>query len=223
MDNHVIFDIARENHSMSDIDRLVNLYWALSSVLVAAVPGEVVEIGCNRGQTSVFLRMVMDRFDAERELHVFDSFEGLPAPGPEDRRNGSCLLMEGLCRAAPTDVLESFARWDLSPPVIHGGWFSDTLERRLPHAVAFAYLDADFYESTRTSLECVYPRMAPGAIVVLDDYADPARNPRAWDGLPGPKHACDDFFADKPERVSVLVGTGTLAFGYFRKATPLQH
>lgn len=215
----MIFDIARENGSMADVDRLVNLYWALSSVLVAAVPGEVVEIGCNRGQTSVFLRMVMDRFAADRELHVFDSFQGLPAPWAEDRRNGSCLLMEGLCRATPADVLDSFARWNLCPPVIHEGWFSDTLDCQLPHTVAFAYLDADFYESTRTSLECIYPRMAPGAIVVLDDYADPLRNPRAWDGLPGPKRACDDFFADKPERVSVLVGTGALAFGYFRKGT----
>jgi O-methyltransferase len=217
MDNHVIFEIARENRSMSDVERLVNLYWGLSSVLTAGVPGDVVEIGCNRGQTSVFLRMVMNHFDPARELHVFDSFEGLPAPGLEDRRSCGCMLMQGQCKAAREEVLETFARWDLRPPLIHAGWFSETLERDLPGTIAFAYLDADFYGSTRLGLECVYPRMAPAAVAVLDDYADRTRNPRAWDGLPGPKRACDDFFSDKPERVCVLVGTGQLAFGYFRR------
>jgi hypothetical protein len=36
--------------------------------------------------------------------------------------------------------------------------------------------------------------------------------------FPGAKKACDEFFADKPEDVSVLVGAHNLAFGYFRKS-----
>ena len=220
MNNHVIFDIIDQNPGMTDVDRLVNLYWALSGVLVAKVPGEVVEIGCNKGGTSVFLRMVMNHFDPHRELHVYDSFQGLPEPGPADQRAGGYSLSAGLCAASPDDVRASFAQRDLAPPVIHTGWFANSLPTELPDHLAFAYLDGDFYDSIMTSLQHVYPRMAPGAIAVIDDYCDSSLNPRAWPGLPGPKRACDEFFADKPESMSLLVGTAHLAFGYFRKALP---
>jgi O-methyltransferase len=67
------------------------------------------------------------------------------------------------------------------------------------------------------SLEQVYPLLSPGAVVIVDDYCDSAKNPNAFAGFPGPKKACDEFFADKPERISVLVGPGDMAAGYFRK------
>jgi O-methyltransferase len=83
--------------------------------------------------------------------------------------------------------------------------------------IAFAYLDSDFYESILVSLEHVYPRLPRNGLMIIDDYGDKARNPLAWDELPGVKLACDDFFADKPEKVSVLIGTGDLPFGLVRK------
>lgn len=212
MDNHVIYPLVAENMAMADVERLVNIYWALSSVLVAQVEGDVAEVGCNAGKTSVFLRMVMEYFDPDRELHVYDSFQGLPAPGPYDN-----YLREGECRARPHDVLDTFARWGLVPPIIHEGWFDETLPEELPDKIAFAYIDVDFYGPTKTTLEHVYPRLTKGAIAVFDDYCDREKNPQAWDSLPGPKRACDEFFVDKPERVSVLVGINDLAFGYVRR------
>lgn len=205
---------------MSDVDRLVNLYWALSSVLTGGVAGDVVEIGCNAGRTSVFLRMVLDYFAPERELHVYDSFEGLPAHGERDVHppSGEAYLKQGMCTATVEELREAFARWDVREPTVHRGWFADILPSGLPEQVAFAYLDGDYYESTRESLVHLYPRLSPGAIAIIDDYCDAELNPRAWDLLPGPKHACDEFFEDKPERVSVLVGSGDLGFGCLRKA-----
>lgn len=212
MDNHVIFALAEENREMSDIDRLVNLYWGLSGVLVAGVEGEVVELGCNVGKTSVFLRMVLDHFAPERTLHVYDSFEGLPPPGPFD-----AYLAEGECPATVEELYATCDRWNVARPVVHKGWFTETLPTRLPDQVCFAYLDGDFYDSISTSLEYLYDHLAPNAVVIIDDYCDKEKNPRAWDLLPGPKKACDEFFSDKPESVSVLVGSGDLGYGYFRK------
>jgi O-methyltransferase len=208
----MIFRLAEDNADMGDIDRLVNIYWALSSVLVFGVPGDIVEVGCNVGKTSVFLRMVMDYFAPERELHVYDSFQGLPAPGEHD-----AYLKEGECQATVEQLRETFRTWGLQPPTVHEGWFEQTLPKRLPETIAFGYLDGDFYESTKTSLEHVYPRLADNAVIIVDDYCDAEKNERAFDLLPGPKVACDEFFRDKPEKVSVLVGVGDLAFGYIRK------
>lgn len=219
MDNHIILELAQDNAAMSDVDRLVNLYWGLSSVLVGGVDGAVVELGCHTGKTSVFLRMIIDHFAPERELHVYDSFEGLPQPTGKDVRTGSAepYRKEGEFRATVEDVLATFARWDVAAPTVHAGWFEDTLERELPERVAFAYLDGDFYDSLKTSLQALYPRMTPGAIAIVDDYCDADANPRAWDLLPGAKIASDEFFSDKPEQMYVLVGSGNLGFGYVRK------
>jgi O-methyltransferase len=197
---------------MCDADRLVNLYWAVSSVLVAGVEGAIVELGCNAGRTSVFLQMLIDHFAPERELHLYDSFEGLPTPGADD-----AFLQAGDLKATRSDVEGEFAHWGLREPHIHAGWFERTLPAFCPSPIAFAYLDGDYYASILTSLEWVYPRLSTRGIIVVDDYCDDARNPQAWGRLPGVKKACDNFLTDKPERMNVLVGTGDLAFGLLRK------
>ncbi len=212
MNNDVILRLAEDNTEMGDVDRLVNIYWALSGVLVQGVPGDVVEAGCHAGKTSVLLQMVIDHFAPDRALHLYDSFAGLPRPGEHDT-----FLREGALAVDVGQLQATFDKWELPLPRIHPGWFHETMPTQLPGQVCFGYLDGDYYESIRVSLEHIYPRMSPGAILVIDDYCDRTRNPRAFDGFAGPKQACDEFFADKSEKVSVLVGTGDLAFGYFRK------
>ncbi|HTI19597.1 MAG TPA: TylF/MycF/NovP-related O-methyltransferase [Kutzneria sp.] len=213
MDNHFMLRLAEEN-TMGGVENLMNLYWALSGVLAADVPGEVTEVGCYEGRTAVLLQKVIEHYAPERELHVFDSFEGLPAPGPQDGE----FAAAGMNSTGEKELRETFKRWDVREPVIHAGWFEDTLAEGLPARLCFAYLDGDLYDSVKVSLEHVYPRLSPGAIVIVDDYCDRAKNPNAFDGFPGPKQACDEFFADKPEQVSVLVGPGLMAAGYFRKS-----
>lgn len=61
----------------------------------------------------------------------------------------------------------------------------------------------DLYASIKDSLELVYPRLAKGAIVVVDDYSDPSRLQR-HDLFPGAFDACAEFFADKPETMQIL-------------------
>ncbi|MFF9555655.1 TylF/MycF/NovP-related O-methyltransferase [Streptomyces albus] len=210
--NAVIYDIAAENPNMTDLDRLTNLYWALCSVLRSGILGDVVELGCNAGHTSALLKMVLEAEGDDRSLHLYDSFDGLPAPSSADR-----YLKQGDCKATAADVLAVFERWGLKPPHLHEGWFEETLPGQLPERVAFAYLDGDFYESIHTSLTHVWPRLSVGGSVIVDDYCDRELSPRAWDGLPGVKKACDEFFADVPASRRVLVGSGDLAFAEFRK------
>jgi O-methyltransferase len=210
--NSVIYDIAAANPNMTDLDRLTNLHWALCSVLRSRTPGDVVELGCNAGRTSILLEMVLEAEGPDRILHLYDSFDGLPSPSAADR-----YLKQGDCKAAESDVLAVFERWNLRAPQVHAGWFEETLPHQLPDRVAFAYLDGDFYESIHISLTHVWPRLSVGGSVIVDDYCDRELSPRAWDGLPGVKKACDEFFVDVPANRRVLVGVGDLAFVEFRK------
>ncbi|MGH8895641.1 MAG: TylF/MycF/NovP-related O-methyltransferase [Egibacteraceae bacterium] len=210
---HHIDELVANNPKMVSIDSLVNLYWALSHLLELGVPGDVVELGCHSGRTSVFLQMIIEHFDPRRTLHVYDSFEGLPAPSQRDGE----LFDAGDLRATADDLVATFGKWNLNEPVIHVGWFEDTLPDELPERIAFSFLDGDFHDSILTCLRHVWPRLSGDGVVMIDDYCDPAQNPRAWDKLPGVKAACDTFFADRPDRPIALVGCGDMSLAYVRK------
>ncbi|WP_042440205.1 TylF/MycF/NovP-related O-methyltransferase [Streptacidiphilus albus] len=185
-------------------DELFRLRWRGQS-------GAIVELGCYRGAMALWMRHMLDALgEGEREIHVYDGFAGMPAPGRQD----SDHLAEGELRSCPQDVLDTHARWDKKPPVIHPGWFDQTLADELPDTIAFGYLDGDFYASTLTGLRHTVPRLAPGAVLLIDDYADVAANPRAWNGLPGVKHASDAYFGH-PSPVEALVGDDDLAVGRY--------
>lgn len=175
--------------------------------------GHVVELGCNRGQASTLLQTIIEEYDPSRRLHVYDSFEGLPAL---DEKDAGSPYAAGTLEATRDALLANFKRQGLRPPEIHKGWFNETLPNGLPDPIAFAYLDGDLYDSIKVSLEHVYPKLSPGAICVIDDYADPVAHPESWNLLPGVKAACDEFLADKPEKVSCLYAA-EMSHGYFRK------
>ena len=59
------------------------------------------------------------------------------------------------------------------------------------------HLDGDIYESYVECLDRLYPCLAPGGVVVFDDY-----NPSKLPGVskwPGATRAVNEFFADRPE------------------------
>jgi O-methyltransferase len=116
------------------------------------------------------------------------------------------------------DVLRyNFKKDNLPLPEIHRGWFKDTLPNGLPDKICFAYLDGDLYESILVSLEHVYPKLAKGAVCLIDDYNDPSINTLGWNKLPGVKKACDEYLSNKPEKVTLLYA-GEYPHGFFRKA-----
>ncbi|MEM8988009.1 MAG: TylF/MycF/NovP-related O-methyltransferase [Pseudomonadota bacterium] len=197
---------------MTNVEQRMNMYHLLSQVLAYGVEGHVVELGCNEGQSACLMRRILNSDETPREFHVYDSFEGLPAIADKD---GDTHYKEGQMAVAKELLLSNFASQNLEPPIIHEGWFDDTLPNELPGSIAFAHLDGDFYDSIKVSLEYVYPRLSKGAICLIDDYADPDLHD-GWNDLPGVKNACDEYLADKPEAVELLYAGG-MSHGYFRK------
>jgi O-methyltransferase len=196
----------------TSVEQRMNIYHLVSQALAYEVDGDLVEVGCNEGQSAVLITKVIRSFNSNKKLHVYDSFEGLPATRPED---GKTYKQGDL--ATSEDVLRNnFRMHDLELPTIHKGWFDDTLPEGLPAKICFAHLDGDLYDSIMVSLKYVYPRLASGAICVVDDYCDLSINPRGWNYLPGVKKACDEFLTDKAERMCYLY-SGAFTHGFFRK------
>jgi O-methyltransferase len=161
----------------------------------------------------VLITKLLQAYNSDKKLAVYDSFEGLPEAKPID----GTIYKEGYCRTSEDVLRENFRLHKLPVPEIHKGWFQDTLPSGLPERISFAYLDGDFYDSILISLQYVYPKLTPGAVCLIDDYCDPQINPKGWNRLPGVKKACDEYLVDKPEKMEFIY-SGNYSHAFFRKA-----
>lgn len=156
---------------------------SLQVCLAANVMGDVVEFGCYKGTTSLFLQRLLA--ETGRQLHVYDSFAGLPSKAKADESLLGAQYVSGELKATKAEFIKNFKQAGLTLPVIHKGWFNQLSINDLPRSICFAYLDGDFYESIKDSLSLVWPKLAKGALIVVDDYTH--------QGLPGAKRAVDEW------------------------------
>jgi O-methyltransferase len=70
------------------------------------------------------------------------------------------------------EVRANFARYGLLDEQVRflPGWFRDTLPGAPIERISVLRLDGDMYESTWVALEALYPKLARGGYVVVDDY-----------------------------------------------------
>lgn len=163
----------------------------LERVLEQNIPGAVVEFGCYAGTTSLYLRRILDEHNEStaRPFHVYDSFEGLPPKTSQDSNAAGVDFEAGKLYVSKKEFLQQFRTASLQPPIVHKGWFSQLSNEDVPSQIAFAFLDGDFYGSIISSLRWVWPRMAEGGIILIDDYKR--------ETLPGVERAILDFFQNK--------------------------
>lgn len=171
---------------------LSNLYKTIES----NIAGDIVELGCNVGTTSIFIRKMLDTLDSTKSYSVYDSFEGLPAKTQEDKNTTERQFHEGSCTTSLEVFKNNFKKFNLKEPTINIGWFKNIEDELYPDKISFAFFDGDFYSSIIDSFEKVYDKLSPGAAVLIHDYG--------WEVLPGVEKACDEFLKDKPEKVKVL-------------------
>jgi O-methyltransferase len=184
---------------MSSPSKMYHVLMELYRVLRAGVPGHVVELGCFAGETAGQMRRLLDAMgQTDRELHVYDSWEGVPEPTPQDvpadPRIGG--FTKGTCVCARANFERYFETEGLPLPHVHSGWFAQIPDDEYPSPIAFAFFDGDMYSSIVDSFAKVYGKLSAGARVVVDDYE--------WEVLPGVKTACQDFLRDKAEREQVI-------------------
>lgn len=178
-----------------DVKELRVIMRELESVMSNDVYGGVVEFGCYAGTTSLFIRRLLNVADPNREFHVYDSFSGLPEKTSPDKSPAGEQYRAGQLAASRDQFVNNFKKAGLAVPIIHKRWFSELSGHDLPDAVAFAFLDSDFYESIKTSLKLVHPLLSVGAVIIVDDYQSEA--------LPGVQKAVDEWLSRHPMRLRI--------------------
>jgi O-methyltransferase len=145
------------------------------------VDGCVVECGVWRGGMSAGIAEVLG---PSRDYYLFDSFEGLP-PAKAELDGSSAIKYQtektspyyhDNCRAEIEYATTAMKMSGATSVKLVKGWFEDTIPSFvLDKPIALLRLDGDWYESTMTCLEHFAPRVAPGGLIVIDDYL-------VWDG-----------------------------------------
>ncbi|GGP51206.1 TylF/MycF family methyltransferase [Streptomyces abikoensis] len=167
-------------HTMVGLKRLDNLQYCVETALADGIPGDLIETGVWRGGSSIFMRAVLRAHgDATRRVWVADSFQGMPEVAPDAHpvdREMRLHQANGVLAVSLDQVRSNFERYGLLDDQVRflPGWFKDTLPTAPPGPLAVIRLDGDLYESTMDALENLFPRLAPGGFVIIDDYAIPA-------------------------------------------------
>lgn len=170
----------------------------LKKVLDNRIEGDIVELGCHMGTTSLFIQRALEYYKSDKKFYVYDSFEGLPKKHTKDySKNTERKFLKGDAQTSKYSLANNFKNAGLNLPIVHAGWFKD---QEYPEKIAFAFFDGDFYTSIKDSFEKVYPKLIAGGIICVHDYK--------WDVLPGVEKACDEFLRNKPEEGTVISNNG---------------
>lgn len=162
--------------TMVGLERLDDLQAVIEQVLRDDVPGDVIEAGSWRGGAAILMRATLDAHGAEdRTVWVCDSFAGFPEPDrdafPTEDPKLDPLTDIDFLSVSEDEVRANFARFGLERGVeLVPGFFEDTLPYLEGGPLAVVRLDGDTYGATWLALESLYPRLAVGGYLVVDDY-----------------------------------------------------
>jgi len=157
----------------------------LRNVLERQVEGDVVELGCYKGATSVELQKLITKLAPTKRQYLYDSFAGLPPKSQQDNSPAGEQFRGGELPASKAEVIRKFRQANLPLPVVKKSWFSELTSEDIPRRICFAFLDGDFYGSIKDSLKLIWPYLSMGATIVVDDYQNEA--------LPGAQKAVDEW------------------------------
>lgn len=187
---------AVREYTMLTYDKLIPVIDAARHIIRHDISGAVVECGVWRGGAMMAIaRSLMEMGDSSRDLYLFDTFEGMPPPTSEDRAMDGVSAAQLLARkprdtedhvwayASLPDVQEAMQSTGYPKEKVHfvQGLVEATIPSSAPDSIALLRLDTDWYQSTKHELEHLPALLAPGAVVIFDDYGTWAGARRAVD------------------------------------------
>jgi hypothetical protein len=175
-------------------ERTNALYESIIYIISNDIPGVFAECGVYRGGSAATIACTLLQLGVrDRDIFLYDTFEGMPPPSEQDRDyvgNTAAALLQTdesiYCRCSIESVKEAMV--STGYPAEHiiyvKGLIEETVPTHAPLQIALLRLDTDWYESTKHELIHLYPRLAAGGILLIDDYGH-------WAGA---RKAVDEYF-----------------------------
>lgn len=192
-------------YSMMSPIRLHALYQAVNHVVRHKIPGDFVECGVWRGGGSMLAAETFLKLsDIGRRLYLYDTFRGMSEPGEVDvsRRGENAREywkraqkggITDWCYSSIQDVKQNLQTTGYPPKkmIFVEGKVEDTIPRTIPDQISVLHLDTDWYQSTYHELVHLYPRLAVGGVMIIDDYG-------VWQGA---RQAVDRYLQEQGQAV----------------------
>lgn len=185
-------------YTLTSAERVMALVEAVRHVVRADVPGAIAECGVWRGGSAmVIAHTLLDLGVTDRDLYLYDTYTHMPDPGAHDwdfRGRHADEYME----QARTSEAFRYLPYEQVIAVVEAtgyprerlhfvqGMVEDTIPDEAPEQLAVVRLDTDWYESTAHEMRHLYPRLASGGVLIVDDYGH----------FMGSKKAVDEYFAE---------------------------
>lgn len=175
--------------------------------LTLEVPGDIVELGVFRGLGLMTWANLLESYcigDRTKTVYGFDNWAGFaeltPQDGARDQAIGKteggfspAAFREELLAAIEIFDADRFIPWKPRVRLVDGD-IGATLPAFLAEKpglrFSLVHFDCDLYQPTRVALDCLWPRLSRGGILLFDEYgmAD-------W---PGETQAVDEFLDQHP-------------------------
>lgn len=166
--------------------------WEISQrVIVEGIQGVFVEAGALGGGQIAVMDQALQRLGQSREIHAFDSWEGIPKCLDEDdppqkaeygvRQPGEPLASSGKLVGSLENFLANMGKWGarLDRIIPHKGWLQDTLPG-WNKPIALLRIDVDITDSVRVCAKYLYPFLVKGGYCIFDDwYTSPSAQRQA--------------------------------------------
>jgi O-methyltransferase len=210
-------------YTMTSVARMQALVDGVRYCVARAIPGAFVECGVWRGGSVLtMLLTLIDLGESERDVYLFDTFEGMTLPTENDVAlddESALATWKAAERSKQQPWADEFGPQMFSEAQVREvvlatgypaerihfvrGPVEETIPDQGPGPIALLRLDTDWYESTRHELEHLYPCLAAGGVLIIDDYGH-------WKGA---RMAVDEYFSRvaKPILLNRIDYTGRIA------------
>ena len=186
-------------YTLTSHERMFALRQAVIYVVEAGIPGALVECGVWRGGSMLAIASTLVELGAtDRDLYLFDTFETMPPPGPNDVDVWGQHASEYYDAAMASPVYSYIPEEQIKSILVGAGYpaerlhfvkgmVEETIPAGAPEQIALCRLDTDWYESTAHEMRHLYPRIAPGGVLLIDDYGH----------FMGSKQAVDEYMEEQ--------------------------
>ena len=209
----------RETLTMTSPERLNALTKAVEYIVEFDIEGAIVECGVWRGGSMAAAADTLLRLNVrDRDLYLFDTFEGMPPPTGADRDFRSSKASDLLDQSDKSSFIWAVSqieevqanlaksRYPQERLYFIKGRVEETVPSQAPEKIALLRLDTDWYESTSHEMKHLFPLISHGGVLIVDDYGH-------WNGA---RKAVDEFV--KETRTPLLLNridyTGRIAVKY---------
>ena len=196
-----IFDYVINNQlTMVSAERLIATIQACKYVILNEIPGDFVECGVWRGGNSIAAKLIFEAYGSNKKVILMDTFAGMtePTEWDESTRHKTPAKKRfqeeqkeshnAWCYASLEEVKGNFTKAGAGPIGVEYivGDITETLRttKGLPSEISVLRLDTDWYESTRSEVEVLYPLLTSGGVLIVDDYGH-------WNGA---RKAIEEYF-----------------------------